>query len=312
MNENDLNNQDISSLPRSGDNSPTVDSEAERDDNEGRTFSQYWHMVTKHWVAVVICLLIGLAGGVVYGRVIKKPKYTATSQLVIGYLNYEGDSPSEYLNTSRQQASVANTYVMSNLVLESACEKLSPNYSEFAPTTVTTAEGTTEAQYPIDKLKEHVSSSLPKYSDANTSTSVLVNITGTAKTGKEAIDIANAMADSMFGEANDKENQQIYHALHDSITIQYTNEAKDTSTSNVTIALIGLLIGLVVGVLYAIIRELTDTHVLSKHELEQITGYKVIGMIPDYTEHPEDDDKGGALTDKPKRNASKKQEGGKE
>jgi capsular polysaccharide biosynthesis protein len=52
--------------------------------------------------------------------------------------------------------------------------------------------------------------------------------------------------------------------------------------------LLGLAIGLVVGVAYGIIFELANTHVVSSKEIEQMTGVKVIGNIPDLTPETEE------------------------
>ena len=57
------------------------------------TFKDFLKMIGKHWVALVLAALLGLAGGVVYGRYVQKPKYEASSSLYI--LNNEVSDKAE-------------------------------------------------------------------------------------------------------------------------------------------------------------------------------------------------------------------------
>ena len=70
MQEN--NNEEIETLQRpqvsKGGNNNVI--EKTDDEERGITLGQIWHMIIKHWIAVVICMLIGLAvGAVMHGYV---------------------------------------------------------------------------------------------------------------------------------------------------------------------------------------------------------------------------------------------------
>ena len=51
------------SLPRPSNNAK-IEQEDIDEEESGITLGDIWRMIKKHWVALVICLFVGLAGGV--------------------------------------------------------------------------------------------------------------------------------------------------------------------------------------------------------------------------------------------------------
>lgn len=246
----------------------------QQDDEHSISFSQIWHMLKKHWVAIVVCTLVGLASGVLYGRLIKKPKYEATSQIMIKVTDDSGDI-SENISQAKNQAQIASKYISYLEVREAVCSSLAAKYPEYDVSKNENAAEDLSSQYSV---------SLPTVGSSST-TSIFVDITATTSEKQQSVDVANAIANVTKELSNGTGDISSY--LKNSIVVAEATTATDSSTSNIVIALIGTLIGLVVGCGYAIIRELTNNKVTSKYELEQLTGVKIIGMIPKYEDDQE-------------------------
>lgn len=246
------------------------------------SFSQIWHMMKKHWVAIVVCTLVGLAGGVVYGRLIKKPEYEATSQvMVINSDEEEANSAdiSGNLNIAKQQAAIAYGYMTTTEVREAACKSLAAKYPDYD------ISDDSKKDEAMETLAKQYTVSLATVGSTST-TSIFISVTSTTSDKQLSLDLANTIVTVTRDLANGSGSVSGY--LKDSLIVTEAMTSTDSSTSNVVIALIGTLIGLVVGCAYAVIRELANTKVTSKFELEQLTGVKVIGMIPKYADEEEE------------------------
>src|SRR5574344_2396731 len=54
------------------------------DDNDsGLTFRDYWHMIEKNWIAVVIFVVLFASGGFVYGKAFKKAQWKCTGSVLV-------------------------------------------------------------------------------------------------------------------------------------------------------------------------------------------------------------------------------------
>ena len=239
----------------------------------GVTLAQLGHMIYKHWVAAVVCLLLGLAAGVGYSKFIKTPKYQSTVQLMVKESGSE--DADENIASAKTKAGIAKIYLGLDEVATEVGKRLGEKgyevYSKDASGEKIVNTSLVEGYYTVD---------LPVVTGTNTS--LFLTVTSTCKTAQMAIDVANCVADTAVYLANTT-TSTAYSYLKDSIVkMESANSAKDTSTSTFVFAAVGALAGLVVGAAYGIIRELANTKVSSKVELEAITGYKVIGMIPKY------------------------------
>lgn len=246
------------------DNNNKLSQDNSTEEESGITLSDIWRMIKKHWVAIVICLFVGLAGGAVYGKAIKKPKYTSTGTLMISKENTE-------LSEDRNMAGVVYGFISTGTVKDSVANKMIElGYSSVYKD----KDGT------IDTSALTYTASLPTYG-SSTNTSIFITISASTSKAQMSKDLVNTVME-VTKDLCEADNSKMNIAKGYVNISSYASDSKDTSTSTLIISLIGTLIGVVVGAGYAIIRELTNVHVSSKMELETLTGYKVIGMIPKY------------------------------
>ena len=270
MEKHNLKEEDIEIVSRSQNQEAMVQDQEEK----SITLGQIWHMIKKHWVAAGVCALLGFGAAFAYAKFIKSPSYQASAQLMV--YSDEGSSTSDNISISTKKAAIAYNYLDSEEVATKTAEKLAEN-DKYKAIVSKTENG--ETKYDTSAVKKYYTVTISTVGSTNT-TSIFLTITSTCKSEQMAIDVANCVANTSV-ELTNSPDYTIYNLLNNSLNIiQEAKQPKDTSTSTVVISLIGVLAGLVVGVAYGIIRELTDTRVTSKSELESITGYKVIGMIP--------------------------------
>lgn len=243
------------------------------EEKSGVTFSDIWHRIIKHWVAWVIFMLVGFAAGVLYGRFIKDPEYQTSTQMMI--VSSDSSDTDTNISTAKNKAEILYLYASSTEVKENLAKKL----VEDGETDYQLEDGS----YDTVSVSKLYSVTIPTVTSNNTS--IFVTVTSTAKTEDLAIKVANYVPEIIIDLVN-TEGSKSYSYLHDSVSsLGDATSAQDTSTSNVSIAFIGLLIGAVVGALYGIIYEAADNKVSSKKALERLTGTKVIGMIPMYSDN---------------------------
>lgn len=260
----DRENEEQYSLPRPDNNNRIIQENSNTEEESGITLSDIWRMIKKNWVAIVICLFVGLAGGAVYAKAIKKAKYTSSGTLMIVKENTE-------LSDCRNMAGVVYGYIDTGTVKENVTNKMIElGYSS----TYKDKDGV------IDTSALTYSASMPTFG-SSTNTSIFITISATTNKAQMSKDLVNTVME-VTRDLCESDNSKMNIAKGYVNISSYASDSKDTSTSTLIISLIGTLIGVVVGAGYAIIRELTNVHVSSKMELETLTGYKVIGMIPKY------------------------------
>lgn len=259
--------------------------EEEESQKGGVTFKDIFKMIGKHWIALIICALLGLAAGVVYGTAIKSPEYVSTGTVTV--YPSSGSTTDPYTKTRD-----VCLYMQQSRVRNKVCEDLvAQGYTDYlmkdsSGNLVTDEEG--NKVYNVSALAKQYSASVPT-TLSSTSGSIFINVSATTDNAVLSQTIVNlVMSDSKtLVEGGDS---VIASALGVSLSYDSATYPTDTSTSNVAIAAIGTLIGLLVGAVYGIVRELTNTRVNSRKELEAYTGFKVIGMIPNYKKQLEDEE----------------------
>ena len=291
-NNNDYQSQ-MMSLQRPSSNNDGY--EVVEEEKEGISLGQVWHMIVKHWVALVIMVLVGLACGFGYSKFIKTPKYQAEVQIMtVSGDTTESSTSSSNISLAIQKTSIAYSYSTTDEVVKSVGKKMAEkDYDIYLKDT----DGKKTEEYDFTAIKKLYSVSIPTN---NGSSSNVLKVTSTCKTEAMAIDVANFVSSSIITLSNDS-SSIVYSMLNNSLHSMGTaNSAKDTSTSTFIIALVGMLAGAVIGAAYGIIRELCNTKVGSKADLETLTGFKVIGMIPKYDNNvvvemteKKEEDKGG-------------------
>ncbi|MBP5091015.1 MAG: hypothetical protein J6328_00430 [Bacilli bacterium] len=253
------------------------------------SIKDFFKMVGKHWIGLVIGLLLGLSAGVIYGRYVQKPKYQATATIYI-WNDDASDKLSEKTSTAKNMARLTYNYMTQNEVREQACKLLSgeSTYTEFAlyadePYKNLRSDSDGEIKYATGTLGGYYSVTLEQFNSSDTS--IFLHITATTKNADLSKDVANAIMYSAVMLTGDttEQSSQIAKSLKDFIhPLSPANSAKNTATSTAVLAVVGLFGGAILGALYGILREMLNTRVSTKKELEIITGIKVIGMIPDY------------------------------
>lgn len=260
------------------------------------TFKDFLKMIGKHWVALVLAALLGLAGGVVYGRYVQKPKYEASSSLYI--LNNEvSDKANDRITYAKNMARIASNYMTQTEVKEVACKLLTGDleykgkensfegaytpygkYAVFAKT-----NDNNEKVYDTTALGKCYKVTLEQFNTSDTS--IFLHINTTTKNEELSIDVANAVVSATMMLTEDEESSPIAKELKGYIhCMAPANSATNTATKTYVLAIIGTLLGAILGAAYGILRVMLSTRVATKKELEIITGIKVIGMIPNYIE----------------------------
>lgn len=286
MNNENMNAEQVS-LQRPNNYNDNNNNYADEDDeNQGIKLSQIWHMIIKHWVALVICLLVGFAGGFAYSKLIKTPKFQATTQLMIVNTDTATTTSSnQNISEALQKTQIAYGYLTSDEVVHAVYDELKAKNTDnrYKMDFVIKDNTTGEEKADYESVKKLYSVTIPTV--VSNSTSIFINITSTAKNETLAVDVANFVPKIAIDLVNNDKSLGYTYLKNSLASLGSVDSAKDTSTSTIMLALIGTLIGLVVGAAYGIIRELANTHVSSKAELEQLTGFKVIGMIPMYNSY---------------------------
>ncbi len=268
-----------------------LDNRVAVEEEKGITLSQIWHMIIKHWVAIVILALIGLAVGVVYARAVKKPKFKAESQVMV----LTSDSTltqAQKISLSESLVRICYGYMSGPEVSEAALEYLVNNNKKFV-------NKNGKAIYDSVDFSKMYTVSM-QFSTTNVPT-IFIKVSATTSNKEMSIAIANAVVTVTAELCNT--DGQVSSYLKDCVVPTETDIAKDSSTSNLIIAAVGVLGGVVLGVAYAIVRELLNNRVGSKMELEQMTGFKVIGMIPKYSNAPLSPEKQNQTTEGEKQDA---------
>lgn len=286
MEQNNLNEEQTNPISLKSNEIANNNQNQPEDEEKGITLSQIWHMIIKHWVALVICILVGFAGGFGYAKFIKTPKYQASVQLMIVNSGSTTSTADSEISLALKKTQIAYGYLTTDEVATSVGKKMAEKKYDIY---LKDDSGKATTNVDVTSVKKLYSVTIPTV--VSNTTSIYLNITSTCKTKDMAIDVVNFVATSAIELVNNT-SSSVYGYLNNSLTcIGSANSAKDTSTSTALLSVIGAVIGVVVGAVYGIIRELTNTHVSSKQELETISGYKVIGMIPKQ-EFDEDEDKG--------------------
>ena len=257
-----------------------------QEENDGLSLLDIVKMIFKHWIVLVAAIVLGGTAAFIYAKAIKKPVWQATGQMYV--IVQPSDSASstsqDSLTTTTLNLSVALlpsavSFINSEPVMRTATEKYNAN-SESLPT------------YTIISFEKAASAEAANYT--STVKSIYINISAKSSNKDQSVAMVNALMDATLEKAEEGDYQDIFgNKLKVASRPGKTenNEysgVSDSSMSTVTILLLGLAIGLVVGVAYGIIFELANTHVVSSKEIEQMTGVKVIGNIPDLTPETEE------------------------
>ncbi|MDD4532800.1 MAG: hypothetical protein PHW22_05155, partial [Bacilli bacterium] len=98
------------------------------EENErGKTFGEYWHMLRKHWIGIIVCTVVAFAVGLSYDLGLKGDKFEASGSCMV--LSVEKDetetSVTQYdINYSLVLLQTMKDFMKNDLVLQSVSDSL--------------------------------------------------------------------------------------------------------------------------------------------------------------------------------------------
>ncbi|MBE4726296.1 YveK family protein [Leuconostoc citreum] len=253
---------------------------------------QLWHIIQKHFFALIFMAIIGACAGYGVAKFVIAPTYSASTSMLVN--RSADDTSTATANLSDQQADVQliNTYknlIISSNVLGAVSDKLenpAPIVVQKAKDAVyeTLADGTrrlvtpaqkeitkpsnkTKYQLSVDELKSMVTISSQQNSQ-------VFSINVKSKDPKLAADVANEVADVF------KDKIGGFMKINNvSIIDSAKANKKPVSPNTKLFTLAGLVVIGGLTFLYMLIKELADTTIKSPDEVSQLFGMTNLGVI---------------------------------
>ena len=253
---------------------------------------QLWHIIQKHFFALIFMAIIGACAGYGVAKFVIAPTYSASTSMLVN--RSADDTSTATANLSDQQADVQliNTYknlIISSNVLGTVSDKLenpAPIVVQKAKDAVyeTLADGTrrlvtpaqkeitkpsnkTKYQLSVDELKSMVTISSQQNSQ-------VFSINVKSKDPKLAADVANEVADVF------KDKIGGFMKINNvSIIDSAKANKKPVSPNTKLFTLAGLVVIGGLTFLYMLIKELADTTIKSPDEVSQLFGLTNLGVI---------------------------------
>jgi len=253
---------------------------------------QLWHIIQKHFFALIFMAIIGAGAGYGVAKFVIAPTYSASTSMLVN--RSADDTSTATANLSDQQADVQliNTYknlIISSNVLGTVSDELenpAPIVVQKAKDAVydTLADGTrrlvspaqkeitkpsnkTKYQLSVDELKSMVTISSQQNSQ-------VFSINVKSKDPKLAADVANEVADVF------KDKIGGFMKINNvSIIDSAKANKKPVSPNTKLFTLAGLVVLGGLTFLYMLIKELADTTIKSPDEVSQLFGMTNLGVI---------------------------------
>lgn len=253
---------------------------------------QLWHIIQKHFFALIFMAIIGACAGYGVAKFVIAPTYSASTSMLVN--RSADDTSTATANLSDQQADVQliNTYknlIISSNVLGTVSDKLenpAPIVVQKAKDAVydTLADGTrrlvtpaqkeitkpsnkTKYQLSVDELKSMVTITSQQNSQ-------VFSINVKSKDPKLAADVANEVADVF------KDKIGGFMKINNvSIIDSAKANKKPVSPNTKLFTLAGLVVIGGLTFLYMLIKELADTTIKSPDEVSQLFGMTNLGVI---------------------------------
>lgn len=253
---------------------------------------QLWHIIQKHFFALIFMAIIGACAGYGVAKFVIAPTYSASTSMLVN--RSADDTSTATANLSDQQADVQliNTYknlIISSNVLGAVSDKLenpAPIVVQKAKDAVyeTLADGTrrlvtpaqkeitkpsnkTKYQLSVDELKSMVTISSQQNSQ-------VFSINVKSKDPKLAADVANEVSDVF------KDKIGGFMKINNvSIIDSAKANKKPVSPNTKLFTLAGLVVIGGLTFLYMLVKELADTTIKSPDEVSQLFGMTNLGII---------------------------------
>lgn len=253
---------------------------------------QLWHIIQKHFFALIFMAIIGAGAGYGVAKFVIAPTYSASTSMLVN--RSADDTSTATANLSDQQADVQLINTYKNLIISSnVMGTVSDELENPAPIVVqkakdavyeTLADGTrrlvtpaqkeitkpsnkTKYQLSVDELKSMVTISSQQNSQ-------VFSINVKSKDPKLAADVANEVADVF------KDKIGGFMKINNvSIIDSAKVNKKPVSPNTKLFTLAGLVILGGLTFLYMLIKELSDTTIKSPDEVSQLFGMTNLGVI---------------------------------
>ncbi|MCT4419299.1 capsular biosynthesis protein [Leuconostoc falkenbergense] len=253
---------------------------------------QLWHIIQKHFFALIFMAIIGACAGYGVAKFVIAPTYSASTSMLVN--RSADDTSTATANLSDQQADVQLINTYKNLIISSnVLGTVSDELENSAPIVVqkakdavyqTLADGTrrlvTPAQKeitkPSNKTKYHLSVDELKSMVTITSqqNSQVFSINVKSKDPKLAADVANEVADVF------KDKIGGFMKINNVSIIDSAKANRKPVSPNTTLfTLAGLVVLGGSTFLYMLIKELSDTTIKSPDEVSQLFGMTNLGVI---------------------------------
>jgi len=240
------------------------DSSSQLSLENGKTFSEYFHMLVKHWKLMLIFVFISVLVGFTYDEFFKQAEYQASGSCMVLADKSEDESiDSDDVNYSLILLATVNTFMQDEPVIEAVTTDLNQQGYN-----LTTADVTDMLTVEPDNY-------------TSSSKSLYLSVTATSHDKQLSIALVNSCMDNAVEITNTNEEYTFFKNTI-VITSEATN-ATDISTSSTLIYLLSGFAGLFLYGIIAIILELTNVYCLDKKGIENLTDKKVLAIIPDYS-----------------------------
>lgn len=227
------------------------------------TLSEYVRVIRKRWrfAGFVVLICVALAGAV---STVLPQRYVASTTSFVSISSSSGSSPDQLYQNSQYALNQVQSYpliVTSPEVMQPVIDELGLDLS-------------------VRELESQVSATNP----VNT---VLLDISATSDSAKEATAIANSVSKNLAllvenlegTPAADTPNGVDSFPVEVTTAIPATEPTSPASPQLPVILALGLLLGLALGAMLAVLRERSDTRLTSSADVAAVTGVPPLGIV---------------------------------
>lgn len=206
-----------------------------------------WEIIKKNWKLLVIIPLIFLILSAIFTFFLAKPKYEASTQILVSQKEKESKMMAQEVQSNIQLVNTYAEIIKSPRILDDVAKE--------------------NKDYSSDKLSKMI--------DVNTEAdSQILNVGVRSKSEKESEKIANDVA-KVFS----KDVPDIMSVDNVSILSKANGTAEKVSPRTIMNLFAGLILGLVLAIIIAALREIFDKRIRTEEDVEKELGVPVLGSI---------------------------------
>ena len=257
------------------------------EEGRGLTLKDILFIIRKHWIAIIVFIFLGTAGGFTWTKVQQslRPVYKSTGTMLVSYDSGKDTQITTEYNFSNYITNTYVAFIKEEAVLSKAADKLNASTELKKPVEYTAGNLKSNLSVSANSLILTVSYTASDADDARTILQTIIDTASEVADSPKLDDQGNPILDA---EGNPEPK---YKFLNGNLTpVSEAKKGKQVSNTLRNTA-IGLGAGVVAAFAYVALRELLDNKFKSSEEVERILGVPVLAGIPDY--HFDDEKKGG-------------------